>query len=142
MKKGVRNLRFLTTLVLRRYMTATCLIVTAICLTLRQLTLYNCYLPLFSTSIVLYLILKPQEYLQQKNLKFLTPFFIFLTIIINIILSTNHSYVISPYNTNTDQQLTLLLYYRVAKYSQKEISYCTNAIYIKRSCLPTPEFKC
>jgi hypothetical protein len=34
-----------------------------------------------------------------RNLKFLTPFFIFLTII-NIILSTNRSYVISPCNTN------------------------------------------
>ena len=33
-----------------------------------------------------------------RNLKFLTPFFIFLTI--NIILSTNRSYVISPCNTN------------------------------------------
>ena len=37
-----------------------------------------------------------------RNLKFLTPFFIFLTII-NIILSTNRSYVISPYITNTNQ---------------------------------------
>ena len=36
-----------------------------------------------------------------RNLKFLTPFFIFLIIII-IILSTNCSYVILPYNTNTD----------------------------------------
>ena len=36
-----------------------------------------------------------------RNLKFFTPFFVF-TIIINIILSTNRSYVISPYNTNTD----------------------------------------
>jgi hypothetical protein len=46
-KKGVRNLRFFITLVPRRYMTATCLIVTAICLTIRQLALYNCHLPLF-----------------------------------------------------------------------------------------------
>ena len=36
-----------------------------------------------------------------RNLKFLTPFFVFTTTI-NIILSTNRSYVISPYNTNTD----------------------------------------
>ena len=51
-----------------------------------------------------------------RNLTFLTPFFIFLTII-NIILSTNCSYVILPCVTNTDQQLTSLLYYRAAKYS-------------------------
>ena len=44
-KKGVRNLRFLTTLVPRRH-------VTAICLTLRQLALYNCHLPLFPTNIL------------------------------------------------------------------------------------------
>ena len=37
-----------------------------------------------------------------RNLKFLTPFFIFLIIIINIILSTNCSYVILPCNINTD----------------------------------------
>ena len=37
-----------------------------------------------------------------RNLKFLTPFFVFLITIINIILSTNCSYMISPYNTNTD----------------------------------------
>ena len=36
-----------------------------------------------------------------RKLKFLTPFFVFLIIIINIILSTNRSYVISPYNTNS-----------------------------------------
>ena len=36
-----------------------------------------------------------------RNLKFLTPFFIFITTI-NIILSTNRSYVISPCVTNTD----------------------------------------
>ena len=36
-----------------------------------------------------------------RNLKFLTPFFIFLTII-NIILSTNRSYVISLYDTNSN----------------------------------------
>ena len=36
-----------------------------------------------------------------RNFKFLTPFFVFLTTIINIILSTNCSYVISPYNTNS-----------------------------------------
>ena len=35
-----------------------------------------------------------------RNLKFFTPFFIFL-IIINIILSTNRSYVISLCDTNT-----------------------------------------
>ena len=35
-----------------------------------------------------------------RNLKFLTPFFIFLITIINIILSTNRSYVILPYDTN------------------------------------------
>ena len=35
-----------------------------------------------------------------RNLKFLTPSFIFLTII-NIILSTNRSYVISPCDTNS-----------------------------------------
>ena len=51
-----------------------------------------------------------------RNLKFLTPFFIFLITIINIILSTNRSYVISLYDTNTDQELTSLLYYRAAKY--------------------------
>ena len=34
-----------------------------------------------------------------RNLKFLTPFFVFTTII-NIILSTNRSYVISPCDTN------------------------------------------
>ena len=51
-KKGVRNLRFLTTLVPRRHMTATCLIVTAICLPLRQLALYNYHLPLFPTPIL------------------------------------------------------------------------------------------
>ena len=34
-----------------------------------------------------------------RDLKFLTPFFIFLRTI-NIILSTNCSYVISPCNTN------------------------------------------
>ena len=36
-----------------------------------------------------------------RNLKFLTPFFVFTTRI-NIILSTNYSYVISPCDTNTD----------------------------------------
>ena len=36
-----------------------------------------------------------------RNLKFLTPFFVFLTII-NIILSTNRSYVISPCDTNSN----------------------------------------
>ena len=76
-----------------------------------------------------------------RNLKFLTPFFVFLTTIINIILSTNRSYVILPCITNTNQWLTLLLYYRAAKYSQEEISYCTNATYIRGSCLPTPESK-
>ena len=34
-----------------------------------------------------------------RNFKFLTPFFVFLTTI-NIILSTNRSYVISPCDTN------------------------------------------
>ena len=77
-----------------------------------------------------------------RNLKFLTPFFVFLIKIINIILSTNRSYVISPYNTNTDQWLTLLLYYRAAKYSQEETSYCTSTTYARGSCLPTPESKC
>ena len=38
-----------------------------------------------------------------RNLKFLTPFFVFLTTIINIILFMNCSYVISPCDTNTDQ---------------------------------------
>ena len=38
-----------------------------------------------------------------RNLKFLTPFFIFLTTIINIILSTNRSYVILPCDTNNYQ---------------------------------------
>ena len=70
-----------------------------------------------------------------RNLKFLTPFFIFLTTIINIILSTNRSYVISPCVTNTDQWLTSLLYYRAAKYSQKETSHCTSTTYTKGSCL-------
>ena len=36
-----------------------------------------------------------------RNLKFLTPFFVFLIIIINIILSTNCSYVISLCDTNS-----------------------------------------
>ena len=36
-----------------------------------------------------------------RNLKFLTPSFVFL-LRINIILSMNRSYVISPYNINTD----------------------------------------
>jgi len=40
MEKGVRNLRFLTTLVPRRHVIATCL-------TLRQLALNNGRLPLF-----------------------------------------------------------------------------------------------
>ena len=35
-----------------------------------------------------------------RNLKFLTPFFVFLTTTINIILSTNRSYVISLCDTN------------------------------------------
>ena len=35
-----------------------------------------------------------------RNLKFLTPFFVFITTIINIILSTNRSYMISPCDTN------------------------------------------
>ena len=37
-----------------------------------------------------------------KNLKFLTPSFIFLIIITIIILSTNCSYVISPCDTNSE----------------------------------------
>ena len=45
LKKGVRNLGFLTTLVPRRYVTATCL-------TLRQLALYNGQLPLFLTVTI------------------------------------------------------------------------------------------
>ena len=52
-KKGVKNLRFLTTLVLYQYVMATYLIITAICLTLRQLALYNCHLPLFPIYILI-----------------------------------------------------------------------------------------
>ena len=54
-KKGVRNLRFLTTLVPRRHVTATCLIIIAICLPLRQLALYNFHLLLFPTLATLLL---------------------------------------------------------------------------------------
>ena len=46
MEKGVRNLRFLTTLMPRRHVTATCLI-------LRQLASNNGRLPLFPTLIKL-----------------------------------------------------------------------------------------
>ena len=46
LKKGVRNLGFLTTLVPRRHVTATCL-------TLRQLASYNGQLPLFPTLATL-----------------------------------------------------------------------------------------
>ena len=42
-----------------------------------------------------------------RNLKFLTPFFVFLTTIINIILSTNRSYVILPCVTNTNFTIIL-----------------------------------
>ena len=45
----------------------------------------------------------------MRNFKFLTPFFIFLTTIINIILSTNRSYVISPCDTNTFNNLKYYL---------------------------------
>ena len=52
-----------------------------------------------------------------RNLKFLTPFFNPLRINQNnIILSTNHSYVILPCVTNTNQWLTSQLYYRTARY--------------------------
>ena len=57
-KKGVRNLRLLTTLIPRRYVTATCFI-------LRQLALYNSQLLLFPILIkaILDLLksLKPKE---------------------------------------------------------------------------------
>ena len=46
MEKGVRNLRFLTTLVPRRHVMATCFI-------LRQLALNNSRLPLFPTLSLL-----------------------------------------------------------------------------------------
>ena len=54
-KEGVRNLRFLITLVPRRHVTATCLIIMAICLLLEQLALYNYHLPLFPTILASYI---------------------------------------------------------------------------------------
>ena len=136
LKKGVKNLRFLTTLIPQQYVTATCLI-------LRQLASNNSHLPLFptvslvnslifflfTTIILLNLVKRASKitvgnkgkwllfevsclYIRQvaitcccstsvvRNLKFFTSFFVFLIIIINIILSTNRSYVISPCDTN------------------------------------------
>ena len=46
-----------------------------------------------------------------RNLKFLTPFFVFLTTTINIILSTNRSYVISPCDTNNSTKILFKDYY-------------------------------
>ena len=59
-----------------------------------------------------------------KNLKFLTPFFIFLTII-NIILSTNCSYVISPYNINNINKFKRL---NMLSIYTKRLIYCLESL--------------
>ena len=53
-----------------------------------------------------------------RNFKFLTPFFVFLIIIINIILSTNCSYVILLCNTNSCFYYILLSLLNPAKFYQ------------------------
>ena len=64
MEKRVRNLKFLTTLVPRRYVTATCF-------TLRQLALNNSRLPLFPIEVKVVIVFKGKLELIKELLVYL-----------------------------------------------------------------------
>ena len=65
-----------------------------------------------------------------RNLKFLTPFFVFLTIIINIILSTNCSYVILPCVINSFLALKVFTLQLKRYYTLLKFSVCVSPISI------------